>query len=266
MQGFTVFPPEAEETPVVVEVPHAGLLVPPTCLARLVAPGRALAQDADLYVDELYAGAPREGATLLIAHASRYVVDLNRAESDADADCVQGFRTTRAVPRGIVWRLTGDGTPALSEPLTPAEFHERLTTFYRPYHAKLRALLDAKRQRFGHAILLAAHSMPSVPTANPPRADVVPGSRGRTTAAPTIIDAVETHAREQGLSVRHDDPYRGGFSTQHYGTPKSHVHAIQVELARRLYMDEATFDRLPTFGEMQTWCASLVRRLGHMAP
>src|SRR5690606_17594060 len=98
-----------DETPLLVEVPHAGLHVDAPSLAHLAAPARSIGRDADLYVDDLYADAPSRGATLLVAHISRYVVDLNRSERDVDADAVEGTSTAARATRGIVWRLTSDG-------------------------------------------------------------------------------------------------------------------------------------------------------------
>ncbi len=258
------------ETPLVVEVPHAGLHVPPAHMRGLVAPIRALGRDADLYVDELFAEAPHEGATLLISHVSRYVIDLNRGETDIDADAVAGAPAARA-PRGLIWRLTTDGERAIDGPIPQNELEQRLSAIYRPYHAALRAAIDRKVARFGFAVLLAAHSMPSVGRSEhgdqgAARADVVPGTRGRTSADARFIDAVDSHARAQGWSVAHDDPYKGGFVTQHYGRPAHNVHVVQVELARRLYMDEATLQRLDRrFEAVGRWCRALVAKLGQTA-
>lgn len=248
---FDVVEPRGAESPVVVEVPHAGLHLDPESLAWTVAPARSVGRDADLYVDALFQDAPAEGATLLAARLSRFVVDLNRSEADCDAEAVEGGGPT-PWPRGLIWRLTTDGDPILAGRLPRRELQRRLDLVYRPYHAALSALLARKRERFGVAVLLCAHSMPSTargpegpapgrPTAAPtliPCADIVPGTRGRTTAAAAVIDAVDRHCRAHGLSVRHDDPYRGGFSTAYYGQPGQAVHAVQIEIARRLYMDE----------------------------
>ena len=114
---FSVREPTGPETPVVVEVPHAGLVVDPPSLAHLVAPARALGRDADLYVDELYVDAPAEGATLLVAHVSRYVCDLNRGHDDVDAIAVEGA-SGRAAPHGLIWRSTTDSQPAVAGPGT----------------------------------------------------------------------------------------------------------------------------------------------------
>jgi N-formylglutamate deformylase len=275
MRAFDVLEPSGPETPLIVEVPHAGLQMPAPCLEPLAAPARALARDADLYVDRLYQDAPSEGATLLVARASRYAIDVNRAETDVDAEVVEGGRGDVALHHGLVWRTTSDGDPALVRKLTKAELEERLETIWRPYHRMLAAIIERKRARFGVCVVLAAHSMPSADRtpgtssggrassrAARPRADVVPGTRGRRSAAARFIDAVDAHAVRKGWTVRHDDPYAGGYTTQHYGRPADAVHVVQVELARRLYLDEATLRPGPDFDAVRTWCRALVGTLG----
>jgi N-formylglutamate deformylase len=277
---FELLEPVGPETPVIVEIPHAGIDLAPCFLEPLVAPARALARDADLYVDSLYADAPGEGASVLVARASRYVVDVNRAESDVDCEAIEGVDSGLRMHHGLVWRTTADGDPALMRKLTRAELDERLELVWRPYHRALAALIERKRARFGLAIVLAAHSMPSFerpgardsggpgfgrePRAARVRADVVPGTRGRRSADGRFIDAVEAHAIERGWTVRHDDPYAGGFTTQHYGRPSERVHAVQVELARRLYLDEATLRLAAGFDSVRLWCRSLVAKLGKL--
>ncbi len=251
-----------------MEVPHAGLSVDAVALATLAAPARSLGQDADLYVDELYADAPLEGATLLVAQASRYVCDLNRGEHEVDPLAAEGG-TTEA-PHGLIWRTTTEDAPALFRPIPRAELDRRLRLIHRPYHATLAALLAAKRERFGYAILLCGHSMPSRGRAGHvdpgrDRADVVPGSRGRTSAARDVIEQPDVLARERGWSVAHDDPYKGGFTTVNYGRPREHTHALQVELARRLYMDEQTLAKKQNdFEDTRAFCRALVARLGRL--
>lgn len=266
---FHLGPPEARERPVLVEVPHAGLGVPESVRSQLAVPRETVLRDSDVYVDKLYARSPSAGATLLAARVSRYVVDLNRAPDDVDPQTVPDHPDPRGVqPRGVVWRVTTEGRPALREPLSYPALVDRLERFHAPYHRALEAQLAEKRERFGHAILLAAHSMPSVSrtgVSTAPRADVVPGTRGRTTADARVIECVDAHFRAAGLTVRHDDPYRGGWSTGHYGRPADGWHAIQIELNRALYVDEATSQ--PKDGEFEALSAlviELVRKLGEL--
>lgn len=269
VEPFKLILPSSDPVPLLVEVPHAGTLVPEPVLDELVVPADALLRDADIYVDELFANAPQHGAALLCANVSRYVVDLNRAQDDFDSATVSDHPTAPfAQPRGVVWRATTDGRPLLRRPLTFTALRRRLDTYYVPYHAALSQSLEALRGQYGYAILVAGHSMPSRGRslhmdAGVRRADVVPGTRGRTTADARVIDLVDAHFRGAGLSVRHDDPYKGGFSTTHYGRPDLRVHAIQIELNRALYVDESTFQRRSgDFEKLQGVLNSLIAKLG----
>ena len=213
-------------------------------------------------------GAPRYGAGLLSARVSRYVVDLNRAPDDVDLETVRDHPAPRrAQPRGVVWRVTTEGRPLLRSPLDYRALRERLTRYHEPYHTRLADELESTRQQFGFVVLVAAHSMPSAVRRGPRdverRADVVPGTLGRTTAHARVIELVDEHFRAAGLSVRHDDPYRGGYTTAHYGRPGQGTHAIQIELNRALYMDEATCrPKTGDFERLQGLLGALMTRLG----
>jgi N-formylglutamate deformylase len=271
VEPFKLILPSSNPVPLLVEVPHAGTHVPEPVLEELVvAPvGDALLRDADIYVDELFANAPQHGSTLLCANVSRYVVDLNRAQDDFDSATVSDHPTAPfAQPRGVVWRATTDGRPLLRRPLTFTALRRRLDTYYVPYHAALSQTLESLRSQYGYAILVAGHSMPSRGRSlhmdvGLRRADVVPGTRGRTTADARVIDLVDAHFRGAGLSVRHDDPYKGGFSTTHYGRPDLRVHAIQIELNRAIYVDETNFQRRHgAFENLRGVLDSLIAKLG----
>ncbi len=261
--------PERGRTPVLVEVPHAGLEIPAALREEILASPDALRRDADLHVDVLYERAPSVGAALLTAQLSRYVVDLNRAPDDIDLESLPGPAVRSGQPRGVVWRVTTEGHPVLRRPLDASAAQRRVELYHAPYHARLRAELDAIRARFGFAILIAGHSMPSAVRRGPRelerRADIVPGSLSRTSADPRVIHAVESFFRAAGLSVRHDEPYRGGFTTAHYGRPGDGVHAIQIEVNRALYMDELTCDTKPgDFEKLQDLLQGMVERLGQL--
>ncbi|MDB4974127.1 MAG: N-formylglutamate deformylase [Myxococcaceae bacterium] len=268
--------PEHGRTPVLVEVPHAGLSIPEPLAGEILVSEEVRKRDADLYVDELFALSPDAGAALLSARISRYVADLNRAPDDVELGALDegvparlAHPTQPRQPRGVVWRVTTDGRPVLRTPLDAAALRQRIELYHSPYHARLRDELEHTRQRFGYVILVAGHSMPSAVRRGTReierRADIVPGSLGRTSADPRIIDLVERHFRAAGLSVRHDEPYRGGFTTAHYGRPAQGQHAIQIEINRALYMDELTCLRKPdNMASLQALLKDLVVRLGQL--
>lgn len=231
-------------SPLVVEVPHAGLEVPDDLREPLIATEIQRRRDADLFVDRVYASAPAIGAALLVARISRYVCDLNRDPEDVDAETVLEMPRPRpSAPRGFVWRLTTDETPAISRPLTRAEWEARRDGVWAVYHERLTALLEEARAIHGFAVLVSGHSMPTVGRrghADPGRrrADVVVGVRGGTSCAPQVRDKVVGHFQERGYTTAIDDPYRGGATTERCGRPAESLHAVQIEVARALYMDE----------------------------
>jgi N-formylglutamate deformylase len=270
MDGFAFSAPRSGRTPVLVEVPHAGTAIPAALRDDLIAPPELILRDADLFVDDLYTAAPDHGAALLCARLSRYVVDLNRAPDDVDLETVFDHPAPRrSQPRGVVWRVTADGRPLLHRPLDYQGLCERLALYHQPYHTRLADELRRVRDEQGFVILVAAHSMPSSVKRGvrdiERRADVVPGSLGRTSAHRAIIDLVDRHFRAAGLSVRHDDPYRGGYTTAHYGRPREAQHAIQIELNRALYMDERDCTRKSgDFERLQALVNGLVANLGEL--
>ncbi len=263
--------PTTTPSPVLVEVPHSGLQVPPEVESEIDATPSAMLRDSDIYVDQLYQRAPENGATLLVSRVSRYVVDLNRGPEDVDSAAVPKHPKARHVPaRGVVWRARTDGTPLLRSPLTVAQFGRRIELFYEPYHRTLREVTAQIREQHGQVVILAAHSMPSTGRrtmggGEVRRADIVPGTRGRSTADGRIIDLVDSHFRDAGLSVQHDKPYRGGWTTSTYGAPKRGQHAIQIELNRALYVDERTSEiKKHDFAQLQTVLDQLVGKLGNL--
>jgi len=265
----TLDAPTEGATPVVVEVPHAGVLIPDAWKGPLEAHPRDVLRDADSFVDELVSDATTRGAALLRSHVSRYVVDLNRARDEYDSRAVEGARSDVSLPHGLFWHTTAGGDRLLRRPLTEAEAQARLEAIYDPYHAELERLVHERLDDHGVAVILAVHSMPAVgATRNGHlrRADVVPGTQNFTTASPVLIAIVEDWARAVGLSLAHDDPYRGGWVTKHWGRPRRRCHAIQLEFCRDLYMDEQRLERKPaSLAQLREACSDLVRQLGEAA-
>lgn len=237
-------------SPVLVEVPHAGLAIPDLVRDEFVLGSTSVLRDSDVFVDRLCEHVPEQGAHLLSSNVSRYVVDLNRAATDR-----------RSGAQGAVWERSPRGNRVLKTKLNDACFDQRIKLFYTPYHERLEKTLKRMKSEFDHVLLLAMHSMPSRGANRKPRADVVPGTQGGSTATPRLLQIVESHFRGVGLTVRHDDPYRGGYSTAHYGKPKAGVSAIQVELNRALYIDESTVRPHDSFELLKETIGQLVRKL-----
>ena len=243
------------ETPVVLSVPHAG--VSTSGFEAAMAPTLEVRNDADLYVDRLYEvedvaqGDPGSwNGPVVVAQLSRFVCDMNRDPNDVSARAVPAHPAPQnSDGRGFIWAVTTEGKSTLSRPLTLGEWRARQAV-HAAYHGALAEALRVARSLFGFAILVDGHSMPSVGRSGHkdpgrPRAEVVPGDRDGTSCSPRLSRLVEGHFRDRGFTVAFNDPYKGGFITAHHGRPHDDVHAIQIELRRDLYMDEATFAPLP---------------------
>ncbi|MCX7807393.1 MAG: N-formylglutamate amidohydrolase [Deltaproteobacteria bacterium] len=223
-----------------IEIPHAGLLIPPGTIDEPPPSHQERLSDSDAYVDRIFIEGLESGASVLVAHFSRYVVDLNRAEDDVDPQLVPEHpRPKPSSARGVIWKATTRGRPLFNPPLPYSSFEARIARFHRPYHAMLDAEVERKRKRFGWVVVLSGHSMPSSPWPGGPRnADVVPGCLGGKTASLWVRQKVERGFRRAGLSVCWDEPYRGGHTTKRLGKPEEGIHAVQIEINRALYMDE----------------------------
>jgi len=267
--GFYARLPDPAPGPIVVSVPHASVEV--GGMAAVLAPDLDVRCDADLYVDRLYRiGEPVEPPACVAARLSRFICDLNRDPDDVSATAVPAHPAPRNTDgRGFVWAVTTVGTAALQRPLTLAEWQAR-AAIHAAYHGAIAQALERARARFGFAILIDGHSMPSMgrqghQDVGRRRADVVPGDRGGTSCSPLLSRHVGDHFQARGFSVAFNDPYKGGFITTHHGRPAAGVHAIQIELSRDLYMDEQSFAiKDAGFARLQQTLADLLASLASL--
>lgn len=244
-----IFSPGAITSPLVISFPHVGLEWPTDFLRPR--PQVSFGRNADYEVQRLFPGAQAAGAARVQAVYSRLLVDLNRAEDDVTRELVPDHPAPAPRPgvaaaggkipnRGVLWDTAVGNIPILTAPVSFAELEIRLDRYYRPYYRAIATLLERRRSRFGHAILLEAHSMPGTVGG-----DLVLGTLEGGSCSAALQDlALAALAREDpdgiSLDVRLNEPYRGGHLVRAFGRPERGVHALQVEVNRALYMDEAS--------------------------
>lgn len=261
--------PARQAAPLVFASPHSGRDYPPGFVAAARLDALTLRRSEDGFVDELFAAAPARGAPLLAARFPRVYCDVNREpwELDPDmfADPLPAWVNSQSVRvgagLGTIARVVATGEPVYRHKLAFAEAEARVRTCWHPYHAALAALIDATVSTFGCCLVIDCHSMPSQP--NPPvqAPDIVLGDAHGTSCAPEATRLVETALGGLGYRVRRNDPYAGGYVTRHYGRPREGVHVLQVEIARRLYMDEAAIERLPGMTALRRDMSRLIETL-----
>jgi len=250
-------PAAGESIPLVLDSPHSGTAYPDDF--DHAAPRALVRRAEDTYVEELFASAPRAGAALIEALFPRAYIDPNRHVADIDtallADTWPGPVTpSRKTEQGIglVWRLAHGGTPMYARRLRAAEVQRRIERCYDPYHATLAAALDEQHRRFGSVWHLNCHSMPAEGDVNADdpgqtRADFVLGDRDATTCAPEFTAFVAATLSAMGYGVAINDPYKGVELVRKFGRPHERRHSLQIEINRRLYMNEETLAKLDGF-------------------
>ena len=237
-----------DRLPIVFASPHSGMLYPEKMVCDLQVPLIDLRRTEDAYVEDLFGDAPRFGGQLVHANYARGYVDLNRDARELDPNMfVDGPPRTVAVasPRveaglGCLPRVAVKGEPIYAKRLSKAEGEYRLASVHDAYHGYLRATLDAFREVCGVAVLIDCHSMPSKQIGRRKLADIVLGDRFGSSCDNRLTSLAERTFRDMGYSVARNAPYAGGYTTRCYGRPKRGVHALQIELNRALYMDEAS--------------------------
>jgi N-formylglutamate deformylase len=250
--------PETVTTGVVVCSPHSGRDYPPEMLRRTVLDMAALRSSEDAFVDRLLADVPSMGAPLLCASTPRAWLDLNRGPEELDPALVQGIARGALSPRvssglGVIPRVVAQGRPIYAGKITREEAHARIDAVWRPYHACLGQLLDHARARFGRAVLVDCHSMPHEAIeglgggARGAAPEIVLGDRFGASAEAGIVEGVEAAFASRGFRVGRNAPFAGAFTAQHYGRPSRGQHAVQIEIDRAIYMDEARIEPLPDF-------------------
>ena len=282
MAAFALHAPTPSPIPVVIAVPHAGRAYPPALLAALRDPELGPARLEDRLVDRLARAVAEEtGAALLVAHAPRAMIDLNRAPHDIDWSMVAGDAPEEARQHGanggrargglglVPRRLPGAGE-LWRAPLTRAELAARIDGVHQPYHACLGEMLAAMRARWGAALLIDLHSMPPLPPVNaaaardggaPGAARVVLGDRFGASCAGSLVASAFAILAGARIPAAHNRPYAGGYGLERHGAPNRGVHALQVEVDRSCYLDSRLMEPGEGFDAIAALLIDIVRRL-----
>jgi N-formylglutamate deformylase len=220
--------------PLVVSLPHTGTRLPPEVEARLTSPWLAR-KDADWWIDRLYAFAADLGATVIHTAISRTVIDVNR--DPAGVSLYPGQATT-----GLCPTETFDGEPLYRDGQAPTarEIADRRQHYFAPYHAALATELTRLHALHPRVVLYDCHSIRSVIPrlfeGELPQCNV--GTNDGASCDHALTHAVEAVCDGAGFSRVTNGRFKGGYITRHYARPEGGVHAIQMELACRGYMDE----------------------------
>lgn len=270
MTHFAHSVPQDRRTSFVFASPHSGRDYPRAFLENTILDAQTIRSSEDAYVDELFATAPNHGAPLLAARLPRAFLDLNRAESELDPALIENVKRGAINPRiasglGVIPRVVANGKAIYKGKLSLEEAEARIATYWRPYHDLLTQELNLAHHLFGEAVLLDCHSMPhealEYVAGRSQRPEVVIGDRFGASASNRIVEQVEAKFRNAGLHVVRNSPFAGAYNCQKYGRPSRGFHAIQIEIDRSLYMNEATIEKRADFDAFKALMETIVAEL-----
>ena len=273
--AFETIAPKRAIAPLVFNSAHSGSDYPKRFLQMSKLDKVSIRLSEDAYVNDLFSRAPHLGAPLLHAHFPRAYLDVNREPYELDQTMfaeklpsnynVNSPRVKSGI--GTLAKIVAQNKNIYSKKLTLEDAHMRIEGIYRPYHLTLQKLLTKTLEKFGIALLIDCHSMPNLSRPNPFHAkertapDIVLGDRHGTTCSKIIVDVIENHFSGNGLKVSRNRPYAGGFITNSYANPAHNIHAIQIEISRHLYMNEATFIKTANYNALKQIIDNLIKSL-----
>ena len=265
IQPFEIRISAAEEVPVLVSIPHTGTYVPEAIAAEFASDYIRGLPMTDWHLHHLYDFLPALGVTTIYATYSRFVADLNRPPDNAPL--YPGRFETGFVALKTFW-----GEEIYRQPPSAEDIERRRQMVHAPYHAALLVLLQAKIKKFGRAVLIDAHSVASRASLLHAELtdDIYLGDRDGHSNSGWLTDVAGRAFRAQGFKAVRNNPYKGGYITEHYGQ-MDRVEALQIEMCERVYMDEnnpAGALQHPGFNTakagirtvMQAVCAEAVKR------
>ena len=262
--------PEAPIAPCLLGSPHSGRAYPADFLALSRLDRVTIRRSEDAWVDQLCRAAAGGRLPVLSARFPRAWLDANRERLELDPRMFTGAlpigantRSTRvAGGLGTIPRLVTEKDDIYRGPIPVEEAMRRIRLAYDPYHATLARALSRLSARFGFAVLLDCHSMPTAQRGGAEaRSDVVLGDRHGTSCHPALTDLASMLLREAGYRVARNKPYAGGFVTETWGRPERGLHALQIEISRGLYMNEATLTKTGGFVTLRRDFCRFVDRL-----
>jgi N-formylglutamate deformylase len=262
--------PAGHRVPAVFDSPHSGIDYPADF--GFSVPHEMLRRAEDAFVDELYSAAPSHGAVLVAARFPRSYIDANRSLLDIDeallaapwpGPLARSRKTELGI--GLVWRVLDNGDPIYSRKLSVAEVMRRITEFHQPYQKAVKDAIDESHTHFGAVWHVNCHSMPAMSSLvseegpGRPRADFVLGDRDGTTCSAEFTHFVRDTLASMGYDVKVNDPYKGVELVRAFSDPAAGRHSLQVEVNRRLYMDEATREKNAGFAALKRDLDTLVQ-------
>jgi N-formylglutamate amidohydrolase len=274
---LTIDGEEGQSIPLILDSPHSGQLYPTDFNHQ--ANFSKLRQAEDTYVDELFDSASNIGAVILKAEFPRSYIDPNRAETDfffkdiinpnntvGEIDFKPSIKSELGI--GLIWlKIPPEGEKMYKNKITLDELMNRIKKYHRPYHEALRKIMNKTYQKYGKFYHINCHSMQDNATAMSTqiqgtiRPDFVIGDKDGSSCDNGFTKEVVECLRDLKYEVAINDPYKGAELVSAYSNPNLKKHSLQIEINRKLYMNEETRVKHDGFNTLKHNLSNLLNSL-----
>jgi len=258
---YKIVLPKKKKVGILLSIPHCGVQFPNDLKSSYNSEIIQKPDDTDWFLEKLYDFAPSLGITTIQAVYSRWVIDLNRTPENISLYNDGRIITSLCPTTNFLGEKLYLNT--LLEP-NKNEIDRRLKNYFQPYHQKINALLKELKKEFDKVILWDAHSIRRTVSTiqKEPFPDLILGNNDRKTAENSLIELTLKNLKTSGLAVNDNHPFKGGFITRSKGNVDSNIHALQLEMAKDLYMsnDELDYDNYKA-NEVKKWLQNTFKSL-----
>ncbi len=244
----------------ILHIPHSSRIIPPAARTSILLSDEALAREVlrmtDSFTDELFQVDPSL-AIPVVFPVSRLVLDPERFLDDSlEPMAKRGM--------GAVYTLTSDGDTLRMEGNT-SERERLIAEYYGPHHHHLTDVVQAALDRWKSCLIIDCHSFTSVPLPHeldqsPDRPEICIGTDEFHSPKNLEMRAIELFERA-GFRTFLNRPFPGALVPMAFYRRDVRVRAIMVEVNRRLYMDEASGQRLPCFAAFRVQLHEVLKKL-----
>ena len=263
-RNFKILEPLGSANAILFSSPHSGSNYFDWFLNQTSLDMLSIRSSEDAFVGDIFESAPFFGSYLMESLIPRAILDLNRSRNDLDPKIIANYESKNINSRvasglGVIPRVVGNGQNIYSKKLSLSAVQFRIDNYYNPYHQKLSSLLRFLKEKFGCAILVDCHSMPSEVLKYKKNKfqrlpDIILGDRFGMSCDARIVDFLQSVFEDEGFTVSRNIPFSGGYITQLYGRPVKNIHSVQIEISRALYMNEKLIEKNKNF---KNFCESM---------
>lgn len=241
---------------VLCHIPHSSTHIPLKETGLFIIGNSELKKEAskmaDLFTDQLFA--------LLSKHTSTHTSNISRIVVDVERFIDDDKESMSKVGMGLAYIKTSKGHNLRD--LNSVDKKRLVKEYFIPYHKALTDLASKILNKNKTCLIIDCHSFPDKPRAYEPskkipRPDICLGVDSFHTPN-QLWESLALDFKNTGYSVQINDPFTGSLVPEKFYRKNKNVHSIMIEVNRKLYMNERTFQKNKNFTKISKEITSII--------